>query len=101
MPAEVRRGVGYALRVAQDGGRADHAKRMSGALRDVMEITEHDNSGRNTFRVMYTTAIGADVHVLDAFQKKSKRGAATPAQDLRRIEMRLNAARRSHATNER
>jgi phage-related protein len=100
MPPEVRETVGYALRVAQDGGQAHHARRMKGTLRDVVEIAEHDDTGRNTFRVAYTTAIGDVVYVLDAFQKKAKSGIATPAKDLRRIEQRLKAAREYHATKQ-
>lgn len=98
LPAEVQRSMGHALRQAQDGGQAEHAKRMTGALRDVVEIVEHDETGKNSFRVMYTTAFGNIVYVLDAFKKKSKRGIATPARDLDRIELRLKAIRRHHAT---
>jgi len=68
---------------------------MKGSLRTVMEIVS-DFDG-NTFRAMYTTRIGDDVYVLHAFQKKSKKGMATPKQELDVIESRLKAARRLHA----
>jgi phage-related protein len=96
MPPEVRRVAGYALRVAQEGGHAEHAFRMTGDLRDVVEIAADDDSGKSTFRVFYTSAIGDVVYVLDAIQKKSKRGIATPRADLDRIRKRLKAAREYH-----
>lgn len=98
MPPEVRRTVGYALRVAQEGGCAQDASRMSGDLRDVFEITADDDTGRSTFRVFYTTAVGEAVYVLDAIQKKSKTGIATPRSDLNRIRNRLKSAREHHDT---
>jgi len=36
-------------------------------------------------------------HVLHVFQKKSKRGIATPQADLNRIEARLKTAQAIHA----
>jgi len=40
-----------------------------------MEVRDDDEAG--TYRLMYTTKIGANVFVLDFFQKKSKSGTAT------------------------
>jgi phage-related protein len=93
MPPEVRRTMGYALRVAQEGGRAEHASRMLGDLRDVFEVAANDDTGKSTFRVFYTTAIGDIVFVLDAIQKKSKKGRSTPQADLDRLRQRLRSAR--------
>jgi phage-related protein len=41
---------------------------------------------------VYTVRFGAVVYVLHAFQKKSKRGAATPKADLDLIDRRLKRA---------
>jgi phage-related protein len=68
---------------------------MKGSLREVTEIVS-DFDG-DTFRAMYTTRIGSEVYVLHAFQKKSKKGAATPQHELDVIESRLKAAKQVHA----
>lgn len=96
-PADVRRDIGTALYWAETGRIHSTAKRMKGALRDVTEIvSDHDG---DTYRAMYSTRIGDSVYVLHAFQKKSKRGTATPQHELEVIENRLRAARR-HAEGE-
>ena len=96
-PAEVRRDIGTALYWAETGGIHSTAKRMKGELRDVTEIvSDHDG---DTYRAMYTTRIGDTIYVLHAFQKKSKKGSATPQRDLDVIGSRLRAARR-HAEGE-
>jgi phage-related protein len=94
-PAEVRREIGIALFWAEQGQLHPAAKPMKGHLRDVMEIVS-DCEG-DAFRAMYTTRIGDEVYVLHAFQKKSKKGIATPQHELYVIEGRLKAARQLHA----
>lgn len=94
-PAEVRKEIGTALYWAETGRIHSAAKRMKGGLRDVVEIvSDHDG---DTYRATYTTRIGDAVYVLHAFQKKSKKGSATPQHELELIESRLKAARRLHA----
>ena len=44
-----------------------------------------------TFRAVYTVRVGGAVHVLHAFQKKSRSGIATPQPDVELIEKRLKA----------
>jgi phage-related protein len=90
--------MGGALRTAQQGGKSDLARPMRGDLRDVMEVRDNDEAG--TYRLMYTTKIGANVFVLDFFQKKSKSGTATPKDILDRIRLRLKKAREIHAEEE-
>ena len=46
----------------------------------------------DTFRAVYTLRLGERVFVLHAFQKKSKRGAATPQAELEMIKRRLKRA---------
>lgn len=94
-PQEVRREVGTALFWAEHGQLHPAAKPMKGNLREVTEIVS-DCEG-DTFRAMYTTRIGDEVYVLHAFQKKSKKGVATPQHELDVIEGRLKAARQLHA----
>lgn len=45
----------------------------------------------DNFRAVYTVRVGDAVHVLHAFQKKSKSGIATPQPDVELIEKRLKA----------
>jgi phage-related protein len=67
---------------------------MSGNLREVTEIKANDSSG--TYRMMYTARLGDIIYVLHVFQKKSKRGIATPQADLDLIEKRLREAKERH-----
>ena len=50
----------------------------------------------DTFRAVYTVRFAAAVYVLHAFQKKSKAGIKTPAEDLKLIRRRLKAAEADH-----
>lgn len=45
----------------------------------------------DAFRAVYTVQIDDAVHVLHAFQKKSRSGIATPQPDVALIEKRLKA----------
>jgi phage-related protein len=85
--------VGYALYVAQRGGKHRDAKVLAGfgGTGVVEVVTDHRG---DTFRAVYTVQFGDAVYVLHAFQKKSKKGRATPQLDLDRIRLRLNAAER-------
>jgi len=56
----------------------------------VLEVVEDDSGG--TYRAVYTVKFEEAVFVLHCFQKKSKRGIATPKQDLDIIRARLKEA---------
>jgi phage-related protein len=53
----------------------------------VYELIE-DHRG-DTYRAVYTVRIAGTVHVLHAFQKKSKSGIKTPLPDVDLVERRL------------
>lgn len=89
-PEPVQEEVGYALFIAQRGEKHESAKPLKGFGAGVLEIVS-DHRG-DTFRAVYTVRIGERVFVLHAFQKKSKRGAATPQAELEMIERRLKRA---------
>ena len=55
-----------------------------------MELVLDSQDG--TFRVMYTVRFKEMVIVLHAFQKKSKKGIATPKSDIDLIKSRLKLA---------
>jgi phage-related protein len=94
-PAEVRRRVGGGLWDAQCGIKAPFAKPLRGfGGAGVLEIV--DDFGGNTYRVVYTVSFARVVYVLHAFQKKSKRGIATPKADLDVIKLRFKRAREDY-----
>lgn len=88
-PIDVQKDMGVALFVVQLGGTPDSAKLWKGLGSGVYELVE-DHRG-DTFRAVYTVRVGDAVHVLHAFQKKSKSGIATPQPDVELIEKRLKA----------
>jgi phage-related protein len=92
-PDNVRDHVGYALYLAQQGGKHRETKTLSGfGGAGVVEIVK-DYRG-DTFRAVYTLRHQGAVYVLHAFQKKSKTGRETPRRDLELIQQRLREAER-------
>jgi phage-related protein len=99
-PAEVKYGIGFALRTAQRGGKHPDAKPLKGFKgASVLEIVS-DFDG-NTFRAVYTVKIKGVIYVLHAFQKKSKKGIATPKAELDKIKRRLKEAEQASLERER
>ncbi len=93
-PDEVRKEVGYALFVAQRGGRHPAAKPLKGfGGAGVVEIVE-DHIG-DTYRAVYTVRFAEAIYVLHAFQKKATRGIATPKREIDLIRMRLGLIERT------
>ena len=58
--------------------------------RGVLEVVE-DFDG-DTYRAVYTVRFAGLIYVLHAFQKKSKKGIATPKQTIELIKSRLRDA---------
>jgi phage-related protein len=87
--------MGYALHLAQQGGKHPDAKPLKGFQgASVMEITvDHE---RDTWRVIYTLGYKDEIYVLHAFQKKSKQGISTPKQHINSIRRRLKLAQEHH-----
>jgi len=91
LPMDVRKFFGHALDFAQRGEQHDAAKILKGfGGAGVMEIVEDDQGG--TYRAVYTVKLKEAVFVLHVFQKKSKRGIATPKPDMDIIRERLKVA---------
>lgn len=94
-PEEVKDVMGYALHLAQAGGKHDAAKPMSGfGGAGVLEVV--DDYDGDTYRAVYTVKFAERVYVLHAFQKKSKKGIRTPKQDIDLIRDRLRLAEADH-----
>jgi phage-related protein len=91
LPSDVRRRFGYALSLAQMGDQDDAAKVLKGfGGAGVLEVVDDDAGG--TYRAVYTVKYAEAVFVLHCFQKKSKRGIATPKSDMDIIRARLKVA---------
>ena len=79
--------MGVALFVVQLGGTPPYAKPWKVLGPGVFELVE-DHRG-DTYRAFYLVRIAGRVHVLHAFQKKSKSGIKTPRADVELVETRL------------
>jgi len=91
LPDEVRDTFGYALYLAQKGGKHCQSKPLKGyGGSGVIEIVE-DFSG-NTYRAVYTVKFPNGLYVLHIFQKKSSSGISTSKLDKATIHQRLKIA---------
>ena len=91
MPEVVQDAFGYALFLAQIGGKASHAKPLAGfGSAGVLEVVENEAGG--TYRAVYTVRFADAVYVLHCFQKKSKSGIATPKPEMDLVHSRLKQA---------
>jgi phage-related protein len=97
-PEAVQHAVGYALFRAQEGKKAPAAKPLRGITKGagVLEIVE--DHATDTYRVVYTVRFSDALYVLHSFQKKSKRGIATPKHEIDLIRARYEVARAHHET---
>lgn len=94
-PRQVRSDIGQAIYAAQMGETDPAAKPLKGfGGTRVMEIVDRHNS--NTYRAVYTAQFSGVIYVLHAFQKKSKRGIATPRTDIELVRRRLAEAGQMH-----
>jgi phage-related protein len=95
MPQQVRRDIGQALYTAQQGETDPSAKPLKGfGGSRVMEIVERHRT--DAYRAVYTAHFADAIYVLHVFQKKSKRGIATPKPDIEVIRRRYAEAERHH-----
>ena len=98
LPSDVRREAGFAIRMAQQGGKALHAFPLVGfGGANVLEVVINEDG--NAYRTVYTVKFEMAVYVLHVFQKKSKHGIATPRPDVALIRRRLNAASEHYKMN--
>jgi phage-related protein len=92
-PDPVQDHIGYALYVAQNGGKHHDSKVLKGfGGAGVVEVVT-DFRG-DTFRAVYTLRYAGAVYVLHAFRKKSKSGRETPRREIELIKRRLAEAER-------
>lgn len=89
-PGAVQDHLGFALYQAQAGLKHRDAKPLKGLGHGVLEVVSRHDGG--TFRAVYTVRFKAAVYVLHAFQKKAKKGIATPKPVMELVRQRLKAA---------
>jgi phage-related protein len=88
-PPGVQREMGYALFLAQMGERHPIMARTLKGFGGGAVIEVKDSFEGNAYRAVYTVRYADAVYVLHAFQKKSRRGSATPRTEINLIENRL------------
>jgi phage-related protein len=92
---EVKDSIGFALYVAQQGGKHRDAKPLRGfGGAGILEIVDDFDS--ETYRAVYTVRFAGRVYVLHVFQKKSKTGIKTPKAEINLIQSRLKRAEEEH-----
>jgi phage-related protein len=90
-PDDVQDEIGFALFRAQEGEKSAKAKPMKGfGGASILEIV--DDFDGDTYRAVYTVKLVGAIYMLHAFQKKSKKGIATPKQEIDLIKERLKRA---------
>ena len=95
MPTTVRRLFGHALDFAQKGKQHKDVTVLKGfGSAGVLEVVEDDEGG--TYRAVYTVRFKEAVFALHVFQKKSKKGIATPKEEIELIKKRLKWAEILH-----
>jgi phage-related protein len=91
LPSTVIHVFGYALYLAQIGGRHPDTRVLRG-FGDASVIEAVVSASAGTYRAVYTVRFSEKVFVLHVFQKKSKCGIATPKADMDIVRERLRMA---------
>lgn len=89
-PEGAQKLLGDELQLIQFGGMPKDAKPFKGVGGGIVEIALRYAS--DAYRVVFALQIGRRIYVLHAFQKKSKKGIATPKRDIDLIKKRYAQA---------
>ena len=90
-PQAVQKLLGDELQLLQFGGMPKDAKPFKGVGSGVLEIALRYDA--DAYRVVPAVQLGKKIYVPHAFQKKSKKGIATPKHEVDLIKQRYAAAR--------
>lgn len=89
-PKEVQKLIGDELQLIQFGEMPKDAKPFKGLGGGIIEIAlKYD---KEAYRCVQAVQLGQKIYVLHAFQKKSKKGIATPQKDIDLIKQRYKEA---------
>lgn len=91
LPPDVQREFGHSLREIQKARDPGNTKPLKYLDEPIYEIIVDEREG--TFRAAYTAEFKEVVTVLHVFQKKSKKGIATPRQEIELILQRFKQAK--------
>jgi phage-related protein len=90
-PKGAQKIIGDELQLIQFGGMPKDAQPFKGVGSGVMEIALRYEG--DAYRTVVAVQLGEKIYVLHAFQKKSKKGIATPRQDVELIKQRYAQAK--------
>ena len=90
-PEGAQKLIGDQLQLIQFGGMPKNARPFKGIGGGVIEIALRYTG--DAYRAVVAVQLGKKIYVLHAFQKKSKRGIATPKQDVELIKQRYAEAK--------
>lgn len=90
-PEGAQKLIGDELQLIQFGGMPKDAKPFTGVGSGVIEVAIRFDS--DAFRTVVAVQVGEKIYVLHAFQKKSKKGIATPKHDVDLIKQRYKDAK--------
>lgn len=85
-PKDVQKLMGDKLQLMQFGGMPKDAKPFKGIGSGIFEIALRYDT--DAYRVVLAVKLGHNIYVLHSFQKKSKKGIATPKSDVELIRKR-------------
>ena len=89
-PAGEQKSIGDELQLIQFGGMPKDVKPFKGVGSGVFDIALRFSG--DAYRTVVAVQLGRKIYVLHAFQKKSKKGIATPRQDVELIKQRYAEA---------
>lgn len=90
-PRGAQKLIGDELQLIQFGGMPKDAKPFKGSGSGVFEIALRYEG--DAYRTVLAVQLGERIYVLHAFQKKSKKGIATPKPDVDLIKQRYKEAK--------
>jgi phage-related protein len=86
-PLDAQNRATTALTMIAEGATPDIAKPLAGLGSGVWELAI--KSRGDAYRVVYALQLGDDIWIVHAFQKKSKKGIATPKRDIDLVRERI------------
>ncbi len=90
-PKEAQKIIGDELQMMQFGQMPNDVKPFKGVGAGVFEIALKHN--KDAYRTVLALQLGERIYILHAFLKKSKKGIATPKQDVDLIKQRYKEAK--------
>ena len=90
-PPDAQSQASDALTIIADGAMPDIAKPLTGLGSGVWELAIKERG--DAYRVVFALQIDDDIWVVHAFQKKSKKGIATPKHEIDLVRDRIKRLR--------